>query len=245
VLVVKDNPVNRKVAVATLEQMGFRADVASDGAAAVAATAVDEAGRSPYSVVLMDCHMPVMDGYEATAEIRRREGAGRHVPIVAMTASAMERDRERCLAAGMDDYVSKPLRASDLAAVLSRWAGAQRPMEDELEPNAVERLLVLADQAGEDLVIELFRLFAEDTPKRIAAARTAVEKGDPVALHLAAHSLKGSAANMGATAFADLCAKLESIGLTGNLDGAAALLAELERRGPMVRGHSKRPYRLS
>ena len=236
VLVVEDNLVNQKVAVGTLEQMGFRADVANDGAAAVAATAVDQAGRSRYSVVLMDCQMPVMDGYEATAEIRRREGAGRHVPIVAMTASAMEGDRERCLAAGMDDYVSKPLRASDLAAVLSRWTGAQWPVEvgDGLESNVVERLSVLADQAGEDVVIELSRLFAEDTPERISAMRAAVDDGDPGALHLAAHSLKGSAANMGATAFADLCEQLESMGLTGSLDGAAALMAELERRGPMV-----------
>ena len=173
--------------------------------------------------------------------MRRRPRSGDERARVATCPSwpllhRLEGDRERCLAAGMDDYVSKPLRASDFAAVLSRWAGAQRPIEvdHELEPNAVGRLLVLADQAGEDLVIELFRLFAEDTPKRIAAARTAVEKGDPVALHLAAHSLKGSAANMGATAFADLCATLESIGLTGNLDGAATLLAEVERRGPMV-----------
>ena len=123
-LVVEDNPINQKVAVRTLEKMGFHADVAGDGAAAVAATAVDEAGRSAYSIVLMDCQMPVMDGFEATAEIRRREGAGPHVPIVAMTASAMEGDRERCLAAGMDDYLSKPLREHDLAAVLSRWTDA-------------------------------------------------------------------------------------------------------------------------
>ena len=105
---------------------------------------------------------------------------------------------------------------------------------DGLEPNVAPRLSELAEQAGEDLIIELSELFAQDTPERIAVVRTAVDERDPDALHLAAHSLKGSALNMGATAFADICQQLESIGGTGSLDGAAALVAELERRGPMV-----------
>jgi two-component system, sensor histidine kinase and response regulator len=115
VLVVEDNSVNQKVAVRLLERLGYSVDVAADGA-----EAVDALDRLDYAAVLMDCQMPRMDGYEATAEIRRREGAGRHTPVIAMTAGAMEGDRERCLAAGMDDYVAKPIRPEDLNAALQR-----------------------------------------------------------------------------------------------------------------------------
>ncbi len=119
ILIVEDNAANLKVAVRMVERLGYRADVAGNGN-----EAVDALGRVPYDAVLMDCQMPVKDGYEATREIRRSEDQGRHTPIIAMTASAMAGDRERCLAAGMDDYISKPVKLHIVAAVLERWLGA-------------------------------------------------------------------------------------------------------------------------
>ncbi len=116
VLVAEDSTVNRKVAVRILEKLGCRVDVAVDGV-----KAIKKLEKRPYDLILMDCQMPEMDGYQATAEIRTRQGAGRDTPIIAMTAHAMQGDRERCLAAGMDDYISKPLRSEAVAAVLEQW----------------------------------------------------------------------------------------------------------------------------
>lgn len=124
-LVVDDNPVNQRVAARMLEKLGHRVNVAENGHQAVAAVTT-----GGYSLVLMDCHMPEMDGFEATREIRRREGSRRHTPIIAMTADAMVGAREECLAAGMDDYISKPVDLQELTAVMAPWlsrAGALQP----------------------------------------------------------------------------------------------------------------------
>ncbi len=115
-LVAEDNPVNQLVAVRMLERLGYRADVAVNGV-----EAVDALMRTDYAAVLMDCQMPELDGYEATREIRRRQGPPRHTPVIAMTAGATQGDRERCIAAGMDDYISKPVRTADLRLILTKW----------------------------------------------------------------------------------------------------------------------------
>ncbi|MBW3557178.1 MAG: response regulator, partial [Actinobacteria bacterium] len=243
-LLVEDNAVNRKVAVRSLEKMGYEVDVAFNGAEAVPAAAGGQ-----YRAILMDCQMPVMDGYQATAAIRRAEQAtGRHTPIVAMTASAMEGDRERCLAAGMDDYLSKPLRTEALAAVLARWlhrspgaepAPAPAPAAGatggaELDSEILAHLIGMDEETGFTLLGEVADLLARDTPPRLAQMREAVATGAPAALRQAAHALKGSAATLGATAVAALSAQLEELGKAGQLEGASPLLDELDEEVPRV-----------
>jgi CheY-like chemotaxis protein len=118
ILVVEDNPINQQVALRILSRLGYRADLATNGAEAAAAVATGE-----YAAVLMDCQMPEMDGYAATRRIRQAEPVGTRLPIVALTAPVQPEDRRRCLAAGVDDYLTKPIRAWDLAGALDRWIG--------------------------------------------------------------------------------------------------------------------------
>jgi len=123
-LLAEDQAVNRTIAIAMLERGGFRVDAVGNGLEAVTA-----AGSKRYDAVLMDCQMPEMDGYEAASLIRAQEGAGRRIPIIAMTANARPEDRERCLSAGMDDYLSKPVRSADLLSVVTRWATDGAPVD--------------------------------------------------------------------------------------------------------------------
>ena len=233
-LVVEDNKVNQKLAAHQLEKMGYRVDVVGDGAEAVRSVAA-----VPYAAVLMDCHMPELDGYEATAEIRRREVNGDRTPIIAMTASAMEGDRERCLAAGMDDYVSKPVNGDDLAAALDRHARQhpeRRPIDahrelgggdDDLDAVVVGRLQVLAVQAGGELLPELARLFAGESVKYVTAMHEAITTRHPARLAEAAHALKSSASSLGARHVASTCQHLETLGRAGELTGAEDLVTDL------------------
>ncbi len=218
VLVAEDNPVNQKLAVRQLERLGVPADPVANGAEAIEALS-----RIPYDLVLMDCQMPEMDGFEATREIRRREGTLRHTPVIALTANALEGDRERCLAAGMDDYLSKPVRQHELLALIEKWLPDEGSPLDE----AVVANLRSLSTDSEDFLSEVFALFREDARERMRALRNAAEEHNPAALSSAAHALKSSAGNVGAKAVHQLATDLESLGNARSIEGAHAMIERL------------------
>jgi CheY-like chemotaxis protein/anti-sigma regulatory factor (Ser/Thr protein kinase) len=229
ILVAEDNVVNQAVAEGMLARRGYPVDIANNGREAVDAVF---AGR--YAAVLMDCQMPEMDGYEATAEIRRREGQGRHIPIIAMTAHSMKGDRERCLAAGMDDYLPKPLGADDLDATLARWA---LPVNGDAAPQANGPIdLVTLDRLREELggpgqpdaLESVIRLFVETAPSRVAAINAAIDRGDTAEVSEEAHALRGASSTFGAARLATVCSSLERVGRDGDLHQARGLIGELE-----------------
>jgi two-component system sensor histidine kinase/response regulator len=244
ILIAEDNPVNQKVAVRMLERLSYQADVAADGLEAVEALS-----RVPYAVVLMDVQMPEMDGYAATAEIRRREeGTERRTPIIAMTANAMEGDQEKAREAGMDDYVSKPVKPEELDEVLKRWIpregaidaasvasdGSADPTENET-PVDQAVLENLRELGGSEMVSELVEMFFEDASSSLSALREAVEGGDVHSVERIAHTLKGSSGNMGAKRMAGLWSELEEVGASGDLSGVPELLEQLEEEFGRVR----------
>jgi two-component system, sensor histidine kinase and response regulator len=200
-LVAEDNPVNQVVIETMLRQRGLEVDLANDGLDALARLDPER-----HVAVFMDCQMPNLDGYETTARIRAEEPEGRHVPIVAMTAHAFAGDRERCLRAGMDDYLSKPLRAADVDPVLERWIAARAPAGDELvDGERVTSMLSL----GTSLVEKLLDVFARTTPPVLEELRAAVEAGDGDARRRLAHKLRGSADTVGAQRLSELAHELE------------------------------------
>ena len=218
ILLAEDNPTNQAVAVNILRRRGYRVDVVTHGA-----EAVDALRRETYAAVLMDCQMPVLDGYEATAEIRRLEGDARRTPIIAMTAHAMEGDRERCLEAGMDDYLSKPLHADNLDAVLRRWITATRP-------TVMDRsvLKALARAVGDEAIVdEICDLFLSEAGPRLASMQDAAAAGDAEQLRICAHTLKGSAANVGAIMISSTAAEIETLAVAGDLDAVELWLTRL------------------
>jgi CheY-like chemotaxis protein/HPt (histidine-containing phosphotransfer) domain-containing protein len=244
ILLAEDHVTNQKLALMMLKKLGYRADVAANGL-----EAVDAVQRQTYDVVLMDMQMPEMDGLQATRQIRELLSDPREPYIVAMTANAMQGDRELCLAAGMNDYVSKPVRVEALIEALENskpeWQGA--PAEKiELDggsqaggtsaPSSAydvldrEALIMLLEVIGGewDLLVELIDSFLEEAPPLLSGMREALESGDSSALRLTAHTLKSSGHDFGATEFARLCQQLEDLGQSGQLDGSAVLVEQIE-----------------
>jgi signal transduction histidine kinase/CheY-like chemotaxis protein/HPt (histidine-containing phosphotransfer) domain-containing protein len=252
VLLAEDNPVNVEVASAMLEGLGLDVSRAANGA-----EALDAVRGGDFDLVLMDCHMPVMDGMAATAEIRRHEqqhGSPQRLPVVAITANALPGDRETCLAAGMDDYLSKPFTQQGLGEMLAHWitlprsAPAQRADEpagsgaqalaaaaSTLNLTALTHIRALNPDKGEALLARVIGAFLGDTPPHLEALRRAVAAPDPAAIRRTAHSLKSSSANVGADALALLCKELEQLGRAGLTDGASTLLAAMEKEFRSVR----------
>jgi PAS domain S-box-containing protein len=234
VLVVDDNQVNQMVAAEMLRRSGYAVEIAQDGRQAVEATA-----REAFDAVLMDCQMPVMDGLEATRQIRTREAdGGTHVPIIALTSSSMKGDRDDALASGMDGFLAKPVTAEALTSTVAHWtrevtpqppsvpapAPAPAPAQEILDASVFGALSVAADPG---LGAELARLFTKEAAGALAGLRAALasEDGDDVAR--AAHGLKGSSSTLGAVRVSALAADIERAGRAERLADAARLLEEL------------------
>jgi CheY-like chemotaxis protein/HPt (histidine-containing phosphotransfer) domain-containing protein len=221
VLLAEDNEVNRAIIGRMLDLLGLRRDEVGDGAAAVEAALAEH-----YDVILMDVQMPGTDGVQATRRIRAAE-RDRHTPIVALTANAMGGDRETYLAAGMDDYLAKPMRLATLRDTLARYlAGAAESAEPDLdEGRLVELTEHLQDAAP---VVSTVELFLTELPGRCEAVLRASERLDRAAVRTAAHTLKSTSAMLGAAAIADLCQRLESTADQADPAELRSLAAALE-----------------
>ncbi|GIE75589.1 hypothetical protein Aph02nite_15390 [Actinoplanes philippinensis] len=220
VLVAEDNEINRTVALGILANLGYTADVAVNGR-----EAVELAGRHDYRAIVMDCLMPEMDGYEATAEIRRREPPGRHVPIIALTASALAEDRARCLAAGMDEHLAKPLIPADVARVLEHWIGAE-PARTDLPAMITEIERRLDQLRGPDpaatagALAGLLASLSAKIPEHLDRMQQALAFDDANLLRIESHQLMGVLANLGAGPATTACGRIETAARSGDLDAA-------------------------
>jgi signal transduction histidine kinase/DNA-binding response OmpR family regulator/HPt (histidine-containing phosphotransfer) domain-containing protein len=253
VLLAEDNPVNVEVAKAMLESLGLEAQSAPNGEEALRMVR-----KGDYDAVLMDCQMPVMDGFAATTAIRREEheaGHGHTLPIIAITANALQGDREACLAAGMDDYLSKPFTQQQLAAVIGRWIAlplvATVHHDDEpprLPPESVEviqrevinraaldAIRALSKDGGDALVQKVVAAYVDDTPQHLQTLRRAISGDDPTSVRKVAHSLKSASANVGAQKLAQLCKEMEHLGRAETTEGADVILTDMEQEFQAVR----------
>ncbi len=224
ILLAEDNVVNQKLAIRLLEKLGYRADIAGNGLEALEALE-----RQTYDLLLSDVQMPEMDGLEATRQILQRWPAGQRPWIIAMTAEAMSGDRERCLAAGMNDYVAKPIRVDELVAAIKRTprraSGSSTRVADPSPDGLIDEAVLarLADGTGGDegFVSELIEQFVADAPRLVAAARAGLDAGDAEEVRRAAHTLKSNAATFGAHALAGRSRELEDAAKRGALEGAS------------------------
>ena len=234
-LLAEDNPVNQRVAVHVLGKLGYAVDVVDNGALAVAAVA-----RGNYALVLMDCQMPEMDGFAATAAIRRAEAKSSHLPIIAMTANAMQGDREQCLAAGMDDYIAKPIDVAQLASLLAEWLPTDAASEVPApavpsaptfgpSPAAID-LQRLTELFGDDdaVIDELLTVFQQSLqPLRERLKREVRQRGG--SLKIITHELRGAATNVGALPLAELGGRLENLAPSCNWSEIETLATLVDR----------------
>jgi CheY-like chemotaxis protein len=235
VLVVEDSPVNLEVAVAILESMGCVVETAVNGR-----HALDRLASGEYGLIFMDCQMPEMDGFEAAAEIRRREAlSGRHTPIVALTASVVEDGRRRCLAVGMDDYLAKPFTLEQMRAMLTTWLGPrERPATrehlslvteavaapDPIDEQVLASLGRLQTEGRPDIVQRLIELFFKGGSDLLMDLDSGAATGDAALLYRASHALKSASANLGAIVLSAHCQELEALSKSGTVTDAARLV---------------------
>lgn len=221
ILLTEDNPINQEVASIMLESMGCEVEVAENGSEAISALEKDT-----YDLVFMDCQMPVMDGFEATRTIRK-QSKYQNLPVVALTANAMEGDRELCLASGMDDYLSKPINQNELLRTVNRWVPmpshsattsscksaptkVDNTMNFKIDENALNAIKALQRPGRPDILAKIVNMYLTKTPELIADIECGIAESDSAKVKMAAHTLKSSSAYVGATTLADQCNKLES-----------------------------------
>jgi CheY-like chemotaxis protein/HPt (histidine-containing phosphotransfer) domain-containing protein len=249
ILVVDDNLTNQQVASAIARKFGHHADVVSNGAEAIHALQTTD-----YDIVLMDCEMPTMDGYETCRNIRMPANGVRNpdVPVIALTAHALPGEREKCIAAGMNDYLSKPIEPAQLAAILQKFLrphvplpvslpGASSPAGQETVLNAHAKDTILNQDTilnkdelvarlSGDLALarQIVAGFLSDAPRQLCSLKKLVQSGDLTGVCLQAHTLKGAAATVSAPALRDLCIEIQNAAVAGDLPHAAALLTEFD-----------------
>jgi CheY-like chemotaxis protein len=229
ILLAEDNSVNQKVGLLLLERLGYKADLAANGLEVLAALR-----RQDYDVILMDVQMPGMDGLETARRVAAELPPGRRPRIIAITANVLRADREACLAAGMEDYLSKPILLEDLRAALLRAepvravAPAGEP-EPVLDPAYLERLLELRRLSRENVVRLIVNSFVTEGPRRLERMRGALARGDRQDLVLVAHTLKGGSAQLGALRVASVSRELEDGVKEGRLDSAGEIGEILDR----------------
>ncbi|MGB5305088.1 MAG: response regulator [Gammaproteobacteria bacterium] len=250
VLVAEDNLVNQEVVLNMLELFGCETQLVENGKLAVEACAKEQ-----FDVILMDCQMPVMDGYEATAAIRKQEreaGRERHIPIIALTANALEGDRERCLIADMDDYLSKPFKQEQLRQSLGRWVEDKlssdhtpSPKREQLcnpgtdyppqiDKRALDAIQALQRPGQPSILQKVVGLYLDKSPAILASLREAIGNNESSGVQSAAHSLKSSSANLGALELSELFKTMENMGRNHAIEGAAEILAEIEAKFELV-----------
>jgi len=236
ILVAEDNPMNQKLTVTILQKAGYEVDAVENGL-----KAIETIKRTSYDLVFMDVQMPEMDGFEATRAIRDFEGTRQHTTVIAMTAHVMRGDQERCLEAGMDDYISKPIEPQVMFKVIEKWiissaiqeriSTVQESKEKKHKPDIpldMETALKRLD-GDKNLFKELMSEFLNHTSEQVSILEEAVEKGDAKCVVREAHAIKGAAGNLGAKNLADSALRLEQLGRTGNLDKGENLIADLQK----------------
>ena len=242
VLFAEDNPINQEITLSMLEFLGCRVTVVENGE-----QAVQSAAQQDFDLVLMDCQMPVMDGFEATREIRRQHAAALaprqdRLPIIALTADDHEDIKHQCLAAGMDDYLGKPVTPRQLQEVLNKWLQAarcgenhldQQPVadhdadDDPLQAESLENLRALQKPGGPSLLVKLIDVYFDNSPDLMDKIKQSIETRNGKQLYLAAYTLKSSSATLGAMRVYDLCMKLELLGKYQDTEAARELLDQL------------------
>ena len=235
-LLADDNPINQKVGLSVLSKLGYRAELAANGREVLKALE-----QQPFDILFLDVQMPEMDGLEAAREICRRWPADQRPVIIAMTGNALMGDREKCLEAGMDDYISKPVKPVEIQAALERWgtAGRQRHRDDArpgatraatpvsaLDARVLAELRAMPPAQGLSLLRELAELFLKNAPPQLEQIRQSLQDPGPLAFH--AHALRSMSLNLGAVQVVELAQQLEQAGRFGHLEQAPALLQELE-----------------